>query len=651
MSFWQVPAIMYISSVSFLTAMILSLAESVFHSMTFLGLAIIPNFFLSRKYKHAVMSAFAFAFVYHGVPTLYNVSFSQLLVSTPGVPTVLSFYGSCLSDGILISFTNLVGLFVYNQINNQWNFKAMQNRREFFIWIFLFKTLIILPFIYKNPPKQIIDGRFNVLGVQPSWIDKNVNDISTSNNLKEKHKLFRDDVTDLIKDVDLSAIDLVVTPESGMPGLTGTPPHPSLETEWQINFSTQIQTQLRNFDTFYMGVYAKPVQNDSWTTAKMNVVPTTFVYDENGIMVDALPKSYLIPFAEYIPGLEQFPFLRHFFPWASSKVTKAQRVTVKIKGKTIAPMICYDGVFESMFERAMKEGADVAIVMSNSYAMGIDGARLQSTVTEALSAQYGLPILLISNSGPTGFNNRNLKPEWGNQFALKFDLSQTQSTPTFYSKYLAYIVPIASKFIVLILLCWLMWNIYRQLQIIRINKFLVQLLRSFTIQILIVGTLIYLSFERFFTVYKVNSISMLPSFQDTQSIVLCRNVSDLKRGDVIVFASPLAGKALLKRVIFLPGDKYQFQDRAPILNGQQILVSNLSDDLYETNDRSLSYRFVAKDMSQMWPDYDFSVPSQFYFVLGDNRSFSEDSRTYGFVSADQVIGKVCGNFNIRTNNQ
>lgn len=130
-----------------------------------------------------------------------------------------------------------------------------------------------------------------------------------------------------------------------------------------------------------------------------------------------------------------------------------------------------------------------------------------------------------------------------------------------------------------------------------------------------------------------------------------------KRGDIIVFEYPLdADKDYIKRVIGVPGDTVEVKDKRVILNGQPLEMESVTDksileDLtpkYEPERMSL-YRetingvkhFVAYMNDRHPPDMEaITVPENSFFVMGDNRDDSQDSRYWGFVPREKVLGKA-----------
>jgi signal peptidase I len=114
----------------------------------------------------------------------------------------------------------------------------------------------------------------------------------------------------------------------------------------------------------------------------------------------------------------------------------------------------------------------------------------------------------------------------------------------------------------------------------------------------------------------------LPYFQTTVI-----PISTPKRGDIIVFIYPEdKSKDFIKRVIGIPGDRIQMQDRQVFVNGQPF------DDKYGYYDERAGN-----------PNRSFGpvvVPKDGYFVMGDNRDHSMDSRFWGFVPSEAIKGKA-----------
>lgn len=124
---------------------------------------------------------------------------------------------------------------------------------------------------------------------------------------------------------------------------------------------------------------------------------------------------------------------------------------------------------------------------------------------------------------------------------------------------------------------------------------------------------------------------------------------DVRRGDVVVFRYPLnINMPYVKRVIGIPGDKIQFVDKKLILNGKptaepyaQFTGPNL--DPYAANFPTVPPSYVYPRGAEMLRDNVkdgiLTVPNGFYLCMGDNRENSDDSRYWGLVPRENIIGK------------
>ncbi|HEV1287016.1 MAG TPA: signal peptidase I [Bryobacteraceae bacterium] len=128
---------------------------------------------------------------------------------------------------------------------------------------------------------------------------------------------------------------------------------------------------------------------------------------------------------------------------------------------------------------------------------------------------------------------------------------------------------------------------------------------------------------------KVEGTSMMPSLQNDERIFINKfvyrfGISDIGRGDTVVFLYPGdPTKSYIKRVIGVPGDTVEIQDGTVVVNGQP-----------------LSEPYVAEDYRDRIPYARKVVPPDQYFVLGDHRSSSNDSRSWGWVPRQYIYGKA-----------
>lgn len=122
------------------------------------------------------------------------------------------------------------------------------------------------------------------------------------------------------------------------------------------------------------------------------------------------------------------------------------------------------------------------------------------------------------------------------------------------------------------------------------------------------------------------------------------------RGDVIVFQYPENTKInYIKRVVGIPGDKVEYINKALFINGKRLLLKKIDDQdrsaisqfdgiIYFENNGNREY--LIANTSDRGVSFEFNVPDDNYFVLGDNRDNSNDSRYWGTVHKDNLIGKA-----------
>ena len=131
-------------------------------------------------------------------------------------------------------------------------------------------------------------------------------------------------------------------------------------------------------------------------------------------------------------------------------------------------------------------------------------------------------------------------------------------------------------------------------------------------------------------------------------------VGDPQRGDVVVLESPENGITLLKRVVGLPGDTIELRDEALVVNGvvarYREMPSSTGDGLLATT-RAMQTRYFREELLgvshdvMVLPQIDarrrfapLRIPAGHYFVMGDNRDNSADSRYFGLVTRDAIYG-------------
>ncbi len=125
----------------------------------------------------------------------------------------------------------------------------------------------------------------------------------------------------------------------------------------------------------------------------------------------------------------------------------------------------------------------------------------------------------------------------------------------------------------------------------------------------------------------------------------------VRRGDIVVFHYPLSlTQDFVKRVVAVPGDRLRLMNKRVYVNGSPLqesyaqynttLRNYYRDDFPRTD--SPDYGVDAKwwkEMPKLVEDRQLIIPEGNYFVLGDNRDDSQDSRYWGFVPRENIIGR------------
>ncbi|WP_093212404.1 signal peptidase I [Sediminibacillus albus] len=152
----------------------------------------------------------------------------------------------------------------------------------------------------------------------------------------------------------------------------------------------------------------------------------------------------------------------------------------------------------------------------------------------------------------------------------------------------------------------------------------------------IAGILAFLFRSYLFASYVVDGKSMEPTLHDENLIMVNKMVYDLRdidRFDVIVFHANKK-EDYVKRVIGTPGDTIEYKDDKLYLNGEKVDEKYL-EPFREDDGQPLTEDFTLNDVTGSRV-----VPEGQLFVMGDNRRESLDSRYFGFVSIEEVVGKV-----------
>lgn len=151
-----------------------------------------------------------------------------------------------------------------------------------------------------------------------------------------------------------------------------------------------------------------------------------------------------------------------------------------------------------------------------------------------------------------------------------------------------------------------------------------QTLRTTVYALIVVAAVAVLIATMFLPVLQVSGSSMEPTLEDGDIIILVKS-GEFETGDLVGFY--YQNKLLLKRVIAGPGDIVDIDE-----DGNVYVNDELLDEPYVTE----------KALGESDRDYPVQVPEDRYFVMGDNRATSIDSRStaIGYIEEEQIVGKV-----------
>ena len=202
------------------------------------------------------------------------------------------------------------------------------------------------------------------------------------------------------------------------------------------------------------------------------------------------------------------------------------------------------------------------------------------------------------------------------------------------------------------------------LSLIKVNKPIVSSMSEFSSSIFPILLVVLLIRSFLIEPYKIPSGSMIPTLMIGDFILVDKNIYGYKlpltnsiliknetpkRGDVIVFKYP-ENKNInyIKRVIGIPGDLIIYKDKTLFVNGNRYNQTKISHnfDPIEIANGTVSYehnefkKYLILNQNESTFNFKYKVPSKSYFVLGDNRDNSNDSRFWGPVPEENLIGKA-----------
>jgi signal peptidase I len=178
-----------------------------------------------------------------------------------------------------------------------------------------------------------------------------------------------------------------------------------------------------------------------------------------------------------------------------------------------------------------------------------------------------------------------------------------------------------------------------------VGRFLWEIIKVFILAVVIITPIRVFLLQPFF----VQGASMEPNFDDGQYLIVnelgykTTNIGvnnfhlftvnpfkELKRGDIVIFRYPLEpSQFFIKRVIGLPGERVRIE------NGHVTIFNNSNLNGFVLDENAYLASSVVTN-----GNIDTQLTDSQYFVMGDNRSYSHDSRAFGPIPQNDVVGKV-----------
>ncbi|GMT42616.1 MAG: signal peptidase I [bacterium] len=133
--------------------------------------------------------------------------------------------------------------------------------------------------------------------------------------------------------------------------------------------------------------------------------------------------------------------------------------------------------------------------------------------------------------------------------------------------------------------------------------------------------------------FRIPTGSMIPTLLVGDQILVDKLVYKFRtpsRGEILVFKFPKdESRDFIKRLIGLPGDKLEIIDNIVYIND-----APLEEDDYVRHERNSVFRSTVKNFGPVF------IPDEKYFMMGDNRDNSQDSRFWGFLDENKIVGRA-----------
>ncbi len=132
--------------------------------------------------------------------------------------------------------------------------------------------------------------------------------------------------------------------------------------------------------------------------------------------------------------------------------------------------------------------------------------------------------------------------------------------------------------------------------------------------------------------HKIKGASMQPNYPNGEYLLTDKvtyRFREPQRGDVVVFQAPTKeGDEFIKRIIGQPNETISIKSGHVYINESRLVETYLADSVITNSGQFLN------------EGAEITIPDDNYFVIGDNRPFSSDSRAWGFITNDEITGRA-----------
>nr|WP_086315690.1 signal peptidase I [Enterococcus sp. 7F3_DIV0205] len=154
---------------------------------------------------------------------------------------------------------------------------------------------------------------------------------------------------------------------------------------------------------------------------------------------------------------------------------------------------------------------------------------------------------------------------------------------------------------------------------------------------LIISSILFLLLSFFtFSLPKMEGYSMMTTLEDRDRLFV-NKLGAVKRFSLVYYKDPVSGAKSIRRIIGLPFESLYYKNDQLFINDTETVERFIDKQLTTSKNSNSTF---TKDFSLNEVLGNLQVPKGKYFVLGDNRSYATDSRTFGYIDEKDIIGVI-----------